>query len=819
MFINTLPVSVTLPVAAASEASTWIGIRRQFSDGDTPMVRRTSCVVVGFLSLVLSVAAQTLGSSPVSAQVPPLIQFSDVATDEGGNALSGAVSITFSLYTSQQGGESLWQERQNNVQLDSNGHYSVELGITKPNGVPTTLFTSGEARWLGVKIDSQAEQPRVLLLSVPYALKAGDAATVGGLPPAAFVLAAPPNGTVAAFSNDSATQQSAPPPSGAITGTGTVNYLPLWDSTSDIVSSVLFQSGSGSTAKIGINTITPASALDIKGGTTIRGTLSLLATTAATASKGGNSQPINLTASAFNSGTDTAVNQMFQWQAEPVGNDTSSPSGTLNLLFGSGTSKPTETGLNIASNGQITFALGQTFPGTGAGTVTSVGSGMGLTGGPITASGTLAINPLVVPLLATNNSFTGNQTVSGNVTATNVTATETVAAGVVNATTGFDIGGVSFATGSFPNNAFVGFGGNSTMTGIFNFGAGYATLSSNTSGSDNTAVGMSVLIQNTTGFDNTAIGQAALDDNVSGNSNTASGESALLDNATGNYNTASGAGALAFNTAGNYNTADGYNALVNNLSSYNVADGANALQYNTTGFANTGIGNNAGRTIDATNLTGRNNTALGTGSGFLTGSLTNATAIGANAEVDESNAMVLGSIKGVNGQTVTTKVGIGTTMPDQLLSVNGQADKPGGGSWASFSDRRLKTLDGSFRSGLSQILKINPVRYRYKEENGMGIHDLEEHIGLVAQDVEKVIPEAVTENDKGYLLVNNDPIIWSMLNAIKEQQREIKQQQSLLRAQRSAMQSLEAEVRETRETLQRVKAQMAATQPALIAAK
>jgi len=36
------------------------------------------------------------------------------------------------------------------------------------NGVPTTLFTTGEARWLGVRIAEQAEQPRVLLVSVPY---------------------------------------------------------------------------------------------------------------------------------------------------------------------------------------------------------------------------------------------------------------------------------------------------------------------------------------------------------------------------------------------------------------------------------------------------------------------------------------------------------------------------------------------------------------------------------------------------------------------------------------------------------------------------
>src|SRR5580704_10353171 len=353
---------------------------------------RIGCVIVGLLSLALSLAAQSANSSPASAQVPPLIQFSNVATDEGGNTLSGVVSLTFSLYTSQQGGEPLWTETQNSVPLDPTGHYSVQLGITKPNGVPTALFTTGEARWLGVRIAEQAEQPRVLLLSVPYALKAGDAATIGGLPPSAFVLAAPLSGAAPVSATDPATGPGAPPPSGDVTGTGKVNYLPLWDTTSDIISSVVFQKGTGSTARIGINTITPATTLDVKGGGTIRGTLSLPATAAATATAGKNSQALNLAASAFNSTSSTAVNQTFQWQSEPAGNDTSTPSGTLNLLFGEGATKPSETGLNIASNGRITFATGQTFPGTGTITGITTASGSGLTGGG--ASGTLNLSLL-----------------------------------------------------------------------------------------------------------------------------------------------------------------------------------------------------------------------------------------------------------------------------------------------------------------------------------------------------------------------------------------------------------------------------------------
>ncbi len=175
------------------------------------MKLRIACVVVGFLSLVVSIAAQTSGgSSAAVAQVPPLIQFSSVASDLNGKPPTGVVGITFYLYKDQQGGSPLWLETQN-VQPDQIGHYTVLLGSTSSQGLPTGIFASGEAHWLGVQVSGQEEQPRVLLLSVPYALKAGDAATIGGLPPSAFLLATPQSGT-STYSTESATGPSAPPP-------------------------------------------------------------------------------------------------------------------------------------------------------------------------------------------------------------------------------------------------------------------------------------------------------------------------------------------------------------------------------------------------------------------------------------------------------------------------------------------------------------------------------------------------------------------------------------------------------------------------------
>ncbi len=348
-----------------------------------------TCAAI-FLSCVLSVSAQE-SATTANSVVPSLVRYGGVLTDTNGKPLTGVIGVTFYLYKDAQTETPLWMEIQN-VRPDGNGRYSVQLGSTKPNGLPTDVFESGEARWLSVQVEGQPQQPRVLLLSVPYALKARDAETVGGLPPSAFVLAAPSsNASTVASGSVNRMAASAPPPSGAVTGTGTLNFLPLWDSTSDIISSVLFQSGTGATAKIGINNSTPAATLDVKGTGTIRGALTLPATGTATATAGYNSQPLNLAASVFNSGTGTAVSQNFRLQAEPAGNDTSGASGSLNLLYASGSNTLTETGLSIASNGLIKFANGQTFQGAGSGTVTSVGSGAGLTGGPVTSSGSLSI--------------------------------------------------------------------------------------------------------------------------------------------------------------------------------------------------------------------------------------------------------------------------------------------------------------------------------------------------------------------------------------------------------------------------------------------
>ena len=137
--------------------------------------------------LTLSVSGQQTVQSPsrtttaAAGGVPRLVNYTGRASDTQGKPISGVAGVTFAIYKEQEGGSPLWIEVQN-VNTDAKGSFTAQLGATKPNGLELGLFNSGEARWLGVSVNGGAEQTRSLLISVPYALKAVDAETIGGLP-------------------------------------------------------------------------------------------------------------------------------------------------------------------------------------------------------------------------------------------------------------------------------------------------------------------------------------------------------------------------------------------------------------------------------------------------------------------------------------------------------------------------------------------------------------------------------------------------------------------------------------------------------------
>jgi hypothetical protein len=430
-------------------------------------------------------------------------------------------------------------------------------------------------------------------------------------------------------------------------------------------------------------------------------------------------------------------------------------------------------------------------------------------------------------------------TLSGNVvnTATQYNIGGSRVLGVVgtnstNTYTGIGAG----ATNGGSNNSFFGRSAGLNTTGGSNSFFGTFAGVFNTTGFNNSFFGFQAGRFNTTGAENAFFGTLAGEANTTGNSNAFFGSRAGEANTTGLDNAFFGKSAGNVNVNGNSNSFFGTSAGVSNTSGANNSFfGRSAGFSNTTGGSNTFFGLNAG----LANTTGSNNTIIGSGANVGSGDLTNATAIGSGAIVSQSNSLVLGnavnvgigtsaptfklhvlepSINGLRVQTSTAggavasfsglgafqvdapnvvggrliilengRVGINTTTPDQLLSVNGNASKFGGGSWLVYSDERLKKIRGRFTTGLSAVMQLQPVRYEYMTQNAMGINSSGEHIGFGAQAVQKIIPEAVVTNSKGYLLVNNDAIMWTMLNAVKEQQTQIEQQRNQIEQQQNLL--------------------------------
>ena len=428
-------------------------------------------IVILFVLLGLSVSgARLAGAQEASAasahsttavvagtdaaqNVPRLVQFNGTLKDSAARPVSGVASVTFAIYAEQDGGAALWSETQN-VIADSNGHFSALLGGATPDGMPAELFGTGQSRWLGVTIARSAEMPRVLLASVPYALKAADADTLGGLPASAYVttqsLAASNargstpvvggNTTVIATSQVSAAQPASASVNAAIpqatpSGTGTTDFIPIWTSSSALGNSTIFESA----GLVGIGTTTPAETLDVNGNSIFRGSFQLPPGHPATASSGYESHSFQFQASSYNSSTKLSDTEAFGFRAEPLGNNTSSPSAKLDLFYGPGGGTLTDTGFSLADNGIVTFATGQTFPGLAS--------------------------------LGADNTFTTSQSINGSLTATNTTGG---VEGVATSLTGVTVG-VEGITQSNSGYAVVG---NSAFVGVYGFSSGPSSMGS-----------------------------------------------------------------------------------------------------------------------------------------------------------------------------------------------------------------------------------------------------------------------------------------------------------------------------------------------------
>lgn len=263
---------------------------------------------------------------------------------------------------------------------------------------------------------------------------------------------------------------------------------------------------------------------------------------------------------------------------------------------------------------------------------------------------------------------------------------------------------------------------------------GSQSMQANTGGSNNTSVGYQSMLSNTTGNDNTSVGFQSLYNNISSSGHVSMGYNALYANTSGQNCTAIGSQCLTANTIGQQNTGVGSQCLMNNTTAGNcVGLGFQALASNTIGNLNTGIGYAALASLSGA---GNNNIGLGYSAGSsITGAQSNNICIGSTGSASDSNIIRLGTpatqtscyIAGIDGVTVAS----GTAV---LVNSSGQL-----GTVVSSERFKENIVD---LSNSDKIYDLRPVEFDYKVN---GLHSY----GLIAEEVDKVLPELVIKDDKG----------------------------------------------------------------------
>jgi Chaperone of endosialidase len=213
-------------------------------------LRRAAVAAVALVLPSVVFGQTSTPSNPVP--VPRLINVSGVFHPADGQGGTRTQEVTLAVYADETGGAPIWQETQS-VDIDPSGRYSVLLGATEADGVPVAVVASGEARWLGITWShgGGVDQPRLRLTSVPYALRASDADTLGGRPASAYLLS--PSTRNAAGGGEPTTGSSSAGPAGVLPGAA--GYVAKYTNAADVGPSAIHEAlgsvGIGTTAPIG----------------------------------------------------------------------------------------------------------------------------------------------------------------------------------------------------------------------------------------------------------------------------------------------------------------------------------------------------------------------------------------------------------------------------------------------------------------------------------------------------------------------------------------------------------------------------------------
>jgi hypothetical protein len=394
------------------------------------------------------------------------------------DAPSRTETVTFAIYAEERGGTPLWQETQT-VTVDQGGAYNALLGATAPDGLPLEIFTTNDARWLSIHLEraNGPEQPRLLIASVAYALRAADADTLGGRPASAYVLAdRPPDAPPAADDTTSKTAAGTAPRSSTAT-LGTAGRLGMFVDASNLGDSVVAQSG----PRIGVGTANPADYLHVAFSDQF-GAFTGLAVQNLSGNANASSGMLF-----FDQNGALAQFQGFNNVSHEYRINNIATGGSINFLIGSGSKFLVQNNGDISISGNLLRSGGLFMHTTGTDQTLFVGPNAG----NLTNTGSLNVGV-------------------GSLALASITD------GIQNTAVG---------ASALTNNA----------TGIQNTAVGGQALLKST-GNANTAVGAITLVENLIGGRNVAVGEGALYFNTFGNNNVALGWLAGSSQTTGSNN-------------------------------------------------------------------------------------------------------------------------------------------------------------------------------------------------------------------------------------------------------------------------------------------
>ena len=563
----------------------------------------------------------------------------------------------------------------------------------------------------------------------------------------------------------------------------TLGTLVVGGATGDIV---LSSAGTGSTGNFGAIS---GSGLDITGNANIGGNLTL----GGQLTIGDNtSDTVNVVASLSSSLIPQTTNVFDLGSASKIWRDLYISTGSIKFVNPAGTVVST---LSVNADGS------QTFPSDLIVNGLTVGKGLN-SGSTNTAVG---VSALGANTTGTTNTAIGHTALQNNTTGVSNTAIGAwtlTAITTANANTAVGWGALRYNTTANSNTA-VGSGAmQNNTTGNGNTAVGNASLATNTTGVNNTALGTNALADNVGNY-NVGVGALALRLNISGSSNIAIGHSALQWHTTGQGNIAIGDTAGNLITTGSYNTIigkyTGEESLSNNIV---LADGQGNIKYRWDGtnnniYGNVNVSGSITGQILSTNgiVSGSSQITYASISSIPSGIVSGSSQVDATATTNwstgiktrlDANTVISGSSQ----VTLSSTTGYGTVINQNLLTTSdvrhnslgvgmaasataGRIDASGDVVAYSTSDKNFKENITPIENPIEKIRMISGNTYDWKADM-KEFHGFEGNdVGVIAQEIEAVLPQLVTTRETGYKAVKYDKLVALLIEGIKEQQQNI----------------------------------------------